>query len=630
MSQSVPEVKKTESLPTSPDRWKPYRQLFELMAGERARYLAAIGLLLIAVVVDYVIPTIVQAAIDLLGGGQPGREEFPVRALRAMGVTPGEPATFWVPAALVAVVAVVSGALMYAKSVWLGKASEGVIRRLRNRLYDRLQHVPLGFHDKHQSGDLVQRCTSDVDTLRNFYSSQIVEIVRALMLLAVGVPLLFYYDWRMALASIALLPVIVGFSVFFFSRVKGRFKQSDDAEGVMSATLQENLTGIRVVRAFNRQEFEIKRFEEKNGIHRKLDWGMYKLMSLFWSSSDMLCFSQILIVLGYGVYSVSEGRIRVGEFLLFIQVVWRFLWPVREMGRILTELGKAVVSVGRVYEIAAHEPETEPVAPVAAPSRLSGRIEIRNLSFAHGEKKILSDINLTVEPGKTLALLGPSGAGKSSLIALLLRFYDYTDGSIRLDGFELKDLPRKFVRGQFGVVMQEPFLFSKTLRDNIRLGRIDAVEVPDTEIVNAAQQSAVHDSIEGFEKKYDTLLGERGVTLSGGQRQRVAIARALLRDSPILVLDDALSAVDTHTEATILDAIRSRAGKHTTLLIAHRLSTLMHADQIAVIEGGKVTQLGTHAELVSQDGLYQRLWNIQTALEDDLRAELGQPEVVAK
>lgn len=616
------------------------------MRGQRTLYLAAIGLLIVAVAVDYIGPAIIQAAIDLLGAapGGPvvGREELPVRALRALGVTPGKPETFFIPALLVALVAIVSGALMFIKSVWIGKASEGIIRSLRNRLYDRLQHVPLSFHDKHQTGDLVQRCTSDVDTLRNFYSSQIVELARALMLLAIGVPLLFYYDWRMALASVAVLPVIVGFSLFFFSRVKGRFKQSDDAEGFMSATLQENLTGIRVVRAFNRQAYEIQRFEEKNNTHRKLDWGMYKLMAAFWSSSDLLCFTQILLVLGYGVYSVSHGRIRIGEFLLFVQVVWRFLWPVREMGRILTELGKAVVSVGRVYEIASHDtesdpdPEPEPEAAVnlAAPRSdtlppLSGQIEIRNLTFSHADKAILSNINLTVEPGKTLALLGPSGAGKSSLVALLLRFYDYTEGSIRLDGHELRDLPRKFVRSQFGVVMQEPFLFSKTIRDNIRLGRIDDLQIPNTDITAAAQQSAVHESIEGFEKKYDTLLGERGVTLSGGQRQRVAIARALLRNSPILILDDALSAVDTHTEANILQALRTRSGRQTTLLIAHRLSTLMHADQIAVLEAGRITQLGTHAELVSQPGLYQRLWNIQTALEEDLREELGSPADLA-
>jgi ATP-binding cassette subfamily B protein len=254
--------------------------------------------------------------------------------------------------------------------------------------------------------------------------------------------------------------------------------------------------------------------------------------------------------------------------------------------------------------------------------KLSGAIEISGLSFSHGDKGILRDVTLSVRAGETLALLGPSGAGKTTLISLLLRLYDYTEGSIKLDGRELREMDRKFVRSQFGVILQEPFLFSKTVRDNIRLGRHDA---GDEEVTEVARHAAVHEPIVGFEKGYDTIVGERGVTLSGGQRQRVAIARALLRDAPMVILDDALSAVDTHTESQILSALKARAGRHTTILIAHRLSTLMHADQIAVMEGGRVTQLGTHAELVVAEGLYRRLWEIQTALEEDLRQELEDP-----
>ena len=254
---------------------------------------------------------------------------------------------------------------------------------------------------------------------------------------------------------------------------------------------------------------------------------------------------------------------------------------------------------------------------------MSGDLRIENVSFKHGEKTVLHDISLHIPPGKTLAIVGPSGSGKSTLMQLLLRFYDYTAGRITLDGFEIRDLPRKFVREQFGVVMQEPFLYSKTLKDNIRLGRHSADE---KEVVDSAIIASIHESIEGFDNKYDTLVGERGVTLSGGQRQRVAIARAILRDAPVLILDDALSAVDTHTETMILDALKRRRGMHTTILIAHRLSTLMHADQIAVLERGKIVQLGTHESLIEQDGLYRKLWQIQTALEQDLSRELGESE----
>jgi ATP-binding cassette subfamily B protein len=276
-----------------------------------------------------------------------------------------------------------------------------------------------------------------------------------------------------------------------------------------------------------------------------------------------------------------------------------------------------------VQEILEAPRETAPASPVELPPRVRGAIALRQVYFAHGQKEVLHDITLDVPAGSTVALLGPSGSGKSTIVHLLLRLYDYERGSITLDGVEIKEADRHAVRGQFGVVMQEPFLYSRSLRENIKLARADA---DDEAMVESATIAAVHESIDAFERKYETLIGERGITLSGGQRQRVAIARAILRDAPVLVLDDALSAVDTRTETLILEALRRRRGRHTTILIAHRLSTLMHADQIAVIEHGRITQRGTHEKLIAMEGLYRRLWQIQGALERDLEQELaGEP-----
>ena len=602
------------------------KALWRLTRGQRGRFLAALVCLAVGAALMYVGPQIVRFAID---GILEKRVDHPVpssvnRILITLDAHAHPTRALILAGCAVLAATLVGGGFMYLRGRLSARASESIARALRLRLYDHLQHLPVSYHDRSPTGDQVQRCTSDVDTVRLLFASQGVEIARAILLLGIGIPIMFWMDWRLALCAIAVLPVIIGFSVYFFGRVRGSFKKMDDAEGAMTATLQENLTGIRVVRAFARQQFECDRFGEKNRAHRDLNDRLYSVMALYWSTSDFMAFTQGALVLFVGAWRVYSGGMTLGTLVAFLSYMQLYLWPVREMGRTLTEMGKATVSIGRIQEIlnAPREVDAPPPVDRALPERVTGEIRFEHVSFAHGENRVLSDVSLHVSAGRTLAVVGPSGSGKSTLMQLLLRFLDYEHGRILLDGMEIRALPRKYVRGQFGVVMQEPFLYSKTLRDNIRLGRFSAA---DHEVIDSASIAQIHGSIESFERKYDTLVGERGVTLSGGQRQRVAIARAILRDAPILILDDALSAVDTHTETFILDALRRRRGRHTTILIAHRLSTLMHADQIAVLESGRVTQLGTHAELIDQDGLYRRLWQIQTALEEDLSRELGEP-----
>jgi len=593
------------------------RTLYDLAHGFRRRYALAALLLLVGTLLLYGQPAIVGATLDAVLGDM--LDQSPALIRRVVDLLGG--AAFlrdnlWVAALATIACTGLGGLFTFGRMRAEAAAVEGIVRRLRDRLYDHLQRLPVSYFDKAQTGDLVQRVTSDVDTVRLFYSDQVIELLRAAALLLTVLPYLFLLDPVMALVAVAVLPVVVVFAVVFFARVRGSFKAMDEAEGAMTTAVQENLTGIRVVRAFARQDFERQKFAAKNHDHRDKHWRLFKLMAVYWASSDFLCFVQLVLVLIVGAVRVQNGDITAGTLVAFVQYVGIYLWPVRQMGRIVTELGKTTVAVGRIKEIldAPEEVDRTAAAEAATPGRFLGAVRFEHVTFAHGESVVLDDVSFAVAPGTTLGLIGPSGSGKSTVGQLLMRFYDPRSGRVTLDGVDLATLPRHVVRGQIAAVMQEPFLYGKTIAENLRVGRADA---PDAAMIDAASTAAVHESVEKFERRYDTVVGERGVTLSGGQRQRVAIARALLRDAPVLILDDALSAVDTRTEAQILDALRQRRGRSTTILIAHRLSTLMHADQICVMEHGRIVQRGTHEELIAADGLYRRLWQIQTAIEDD-------------
>lgn len=594
---------------------------WNLSQGQRTTYLTAIVAMAVGYILMFGVPLVAKFSIDAILSD--GTAEAPgwlylLASWISFSARPVMLDYLLLAALAIILLTAVSGGLFYVRGRCTAVASEGIIQALREKVFHHLEHLPADFHDKADTGDLVQRCTSDVETIRVFVAAQVIEISRAILLLLTVLPILFSLDVAMAFLSLASMPVLFIFAVLFFMKVKVLFKSVDEAEAELTTVLQENLTGIRVVRAFAQQETESEKFAVKNATFRDKNMHLMWLLGIYFSLSDLICMTQLGALLMVGAYWVQTGDLSIGTLFAFLTYEGMVIWPIRHMGRVLTDTGKAVVSVQRLSEILliAEETQHEPVLP----HRLQGAIYMSGVSFAFDQgTPVLEDIGFHLKPGEILAILGPPGSGKSTLVQLLLRLYDYQHGTIQLDGVELSSLNRKYIRSQISTVLQEPFLYSASIGDNLRVGKMNA---DDREVEAATQAACIHDSISGFSDGYDSMVGERGVTLSGGQRQRIALARALLKDPPILILDDALSAVDTDTEAKILNALHTRKGRHTTIIIAHRLSTVLAADKILVLNHGRIIQSGNHESLMAEDGMYQKLCQIQGSLETSIDSDV--------
>jgi len=590
-----------------------YSALWELTRNHRLRYGGAIAAMFVAIVFTFTMPLLVKWCIDgIVEGEFTGLDRFPW----LVGFSDYSYLGF---AALAVILCTAcAGVLTYLRGRWAAIASQSITQTLRDRLFTHLEHLPASFHDRSATGDLIQRCSSDVETLRIFLAGQIIEIGRTVIMVGTVAPILFWLDVDLAFVSLSLMPLIFLTAFRFFARVKELFQLRDEAEATMSARLQENLAGIRVVRAFSRQEYEIDQFAVSNQAFRDHDQRLNVVMAHFWSLSDLLSMGQMGTVLIVGAYWVMSGDIGVGTLFAFYTYVGMVIWPIRHLGRVLGEVGKAIVALGRLNHIL-EEPE-ESSHEQTPTNAIRGDIRIIDLNYGfESQGNVLRDINLHIKAGETLAILGPPGCGKTTLVQLLMRLYDYKEGSIQLDGMELAELPRKVVRSHIGVVMQDPFLYSRSIGDNLRVGRDNAT---DDELSYVAVEAAIDESIEKFKNGMDSMVGERGVTLSGGQRQRMALARALLREPAILILDDALSAVDTGTEERILESLQKRKGRATTIMIAHRLSTVVNADRIVVMDDGHIIQVGNHEVLVNADGPYRRLCVLQESFETGLDEDL--------
>ena len=518
----------------------------------------------------------------------------------------------WLAAIVLVLVNVVVGLCIFFIGKLNSEISQQMSQDIRNDLYNNIQLWPYSTLSRSKAGDLIQRCTSDVEVVRQFFSGQLAEVVYAVSITVFANVVLFSINGSLAIYSLVTLPVLFIVSLLFFKSIQKFFTRFDETEAELTTVMQENLSNLRVVRAFNREKYEMDKFSIKNKELSKIDFELINHLGFQWGVGGSLSMAQVLLTTLIGIFFVINNQITIGQFSVFISYQSMIVYPVRSLARLLSNMGKMKVSIERLLEILNEKTEDIESGKVLD---IKGDIKFSHVGFQYddGTFPVLKDISFSVKPNETLAILGPTGSGKSTLVHLLTGLLDYTEGSITIDSVELKEIQKKCLRKNVGIVLQEPFLFSKTIYDNIKISRKDADK---SKVYAAAKIASVHDVISEFSGGYDTLVGEKGVTLSGGQKQRIAIARTIINDCPILIFDDSLSAVDTQTDNEIRKAIKSLRKKCTTIIIAHRISSAQDADHIIVLENGRITQNGNHQQLVNQPGLYKRIYEIQTAMKE--------------
>ena len=584
--------------------------LWRFLKGSKLFFIISMLTAAVAALADMVSPQIIRMAVDNALGGKEADLPAYVQALvdRFGGFSYlGE--HIWIMAVAILIVAGVKVLAQYCFRVYNTKGAETLTKTMRDQLFGHIERLPYAWHARHRTGDIIQRCTSDIDTMKRFVSEQMTSIFRILVLLALSLGFMISMNWKLTLIAMAPVPWIILRSFYFHKKIGAAFLDCDENEGKLSAMAQENLTGVRVVRAFGRERYERDRFEKHNEYYTSLWVHLGRLMSFFWSSSDVLSGLQIMLVVVFGVLFCLKGNITSGEYIAFISYNGMLVWPVRQLGRMISEMSKAGVGIDRIGYIMDAEEEKDPEGALKPP--MDGDICFDHVTFAYeGSKEMLHDVSLTIPSGTTLGILGGTGSGKSTLMYLLDRLYPLPGdcGRITIGGTDISKIALEHLRGNIGIVLQEPYLFSRTLRDNLGIAVRD---LGDEELAAAVRAACLEETVQAFTKGYDTFVGERGVTLSGGQKQRAAIARMLTRPTPIMIFDDSLSAVDTETDAKIRSALEKRFGSATIILISHRITTLSKADQVLVLDHGRVSQLGTPAELSKQDGLYRRIMEIQ-------------------
>ena len=611
--------------------------LLRLVLGSKRYFIGGILLAWLTSILDLVNPKIISFTVDsVIGTTEAALSGVLSDLLGWIGGIDMLRSHIIYLALLIVFLAALAGFFRYTFRVLNVKGQEVMLKNTRNLLYQHIMSLPLTWHNQNHTGDIIQRCTSDVDVIRSFLSEQLTTLIRMTVSILLSVVFMFSISTKLTLIVLLFIPITVTFSYIFHKRIEKSFRRVDEMEGHLSAIAQENLTGVRVVRAFGREAYERNRFETCNHEYTGLWRHLMRLLSLFWATGDALAGMQTLLVLIIGAHFCLNGELTVGGYIAFLSYCGMLSWPVRMLGRVISGMSRAGVSIDRIRYIL-NAPSEANTKGEEKPD-LTGDIVFDHVSFAYEPKKkeddgkgeaneqkkeepkqeklsepleeVLADVSFTIQAGKTTGILGSTGSGKSTLMYLICRLYDLAPdhGSIRIGGKDIAEMDRAWVRQHVGIVLQEPYLFSKTLGENISITDKNAGE---DEIQKVARIAALDETIARFNKGYDTEVGERGVTLSGGQKQRTAIAQTLIRKTPITILDDSLSAVDAETDARIRSQLNQMTG-NTRILISHRITSLMHADQIIVLDRGKVVEMGNHASLYAANGMYRKICDMQS------------------
>jgi len=604
--------------------------LLDFLKGHKRFFAISIFSALCVTGLDMLPPQIIRITIDSVLGNAPFQlPGFLQAQVVSIGGAPYLREHLYLIGLLIIAVALLCAVFRYLFMLFNAKGAESLVQSMRDRLFYHIQRLPFAWHTQNQTGDIIQRCTSDVEMVKNFVSEQLTSVFRIIILIVMSLIFMFSMNPKLTTVAFVTIPIVIAYSAFFHSKIGTMFMECDINEGILSTIAQENLTGVRVVRAFGREKYEKERFEKQNVSYTNLWLRLSKLLALFWGAGDLISGLQVMLIIVLGVVFCVRGAMSAGEFIAFVSYNSMLIWPVRSLGRMISEMSKAGVSVERIRQIMNAETEKDKDGAVTPDMR--GDIGFEHVSFAYasGETdgsaksgegsgvEVLSDVSFTIKAGTTFGILGGTGSGKSTLMHLMNRLYELPpeNGRITVGGVDIADMKGEWVRSHIGMVLQEPFLFSRTIAENIGITKRH-LELE--EIRRAAGIACVDEAITEFANGYDTVVGERGVTLSGGQKQRTAIARMLTQKTPIMVFDDSLSAVDAETDARIRQALKNNLGDSTVVLVSHRVTTLMQADQILVLDKGRVAELGSHEELMEKDGIYRRVYDMQMTMPEEV------------